>query len=58
MLQVLESKMDKPIIQSIRPSHKNFDLRNAIDVRLHISSENAKWERERERERVWEKAVE
>ena len=42
MLQVLESNMDKPIIQSIRPQHKNFDLRNAIDVRLHISSENAK----------------
>ena len=38
---------------SISIYHKNIDLRNAIDVRLHISPENAKWERKRE-ERKWD----
>ena len=42
---------------SISIYHKNIDLRNANDVRLHISPENAKWERKRERKSVW-KAVE
>ena len=41
---------------SISIYHKNIDLRYAIDVRLHISPENAKWERKRvERERVCER---
>ena len=41
---------------SISIYHKNIDLRNANDVRLHISPENAKWERKSGKS-VW-KAVE
>ena len=37
---------------SISIYHKNIDLRNANDVKLHISPENAKWERGREKECV------